>query len=59
MVHIFRELKDVQVLLPLKSAPDTDEFNKLVLQEEYKDKREKLRRVEENMPMAFALALGQ
>ena len=57
--HIFRELKEVQVLLPPKPAPDAAEFDKLIWQEEYKDKREKLRRLEENKSKAFTLALGQ
>ena len=57
--YIFRELTDVQVLLPPKPAPEADEFDMLIWQEKYKDKREKLRRLEESKSKAFALALGQ
>ena len=37
--YTYKELKDVQVLLPLKPAPEADEFDKLILLEDYKDKR--------------------
>ena len=42
----------MQVLLPLRPAPDAEKFDKLIWQEEYKDKREKLRRLEENKSKA-------
>ena len=48
----------MQVLFPPKPAPEADKFDKLIWQEEYEDKREKLRRFEENKSKAFALALG-
>ena len=56
--YIFRELKDVQVLLPPKPAAEADQFDQLIWQEEYKDEREKFRRLEENKSKAFELALG-
>ena len=49
----------MQVVLPSNPAPDADESDKVIWQEEYKDKREKLRRLEENKSKSFALALRQ
>ena len=49
----------MQVVLPSNPAPDADESDKVIWQEEYKDKREKLRRLEENKSKAFALTLRQ
>ena len=57
--QIFRKLKAVQVVLPTKLTPDTDKFAQVIWQEEYKEKREKLRRFEENKSKAFALSLGK
>ena len=48
----------MQVVLPAKPAPDADEFD-VIWQEEYKDKREKLRRLEENKSKAFTLTIGK
>ena len=46
------------MILPTKPWTDTDQFDKIIWEEKYKDKKENSNRLQENMIKEFALVLG-